>query len=349
MKIRAIGVFAALIGVVLAVTALVPSAPRTSAAGSEITISSAAANTTVTLGNNFTVTLAVTASAIAYKSIQWELAYGPNVSFVSDVYSCAGAPISFPTENETEPTEDTAANQGLVALSPLKILGLGANCASLNPPFAGTNALGTFVTVTLQCVSNGTSPVFGVSQATDSGFGTGLGDSGGGTITVGLLNQYATQSHGAQAGFDVICGQASTPIPATATNTPLPTNTPAPTATSTPCGSGGCPTATATRVGTATPEKVFTRTPTITATTPAGTTAGSTTPAAGAPQPAAPDVGGAPGSGVAGRTGRIGLPDTGSGPAEGGDTAGGLLLGFASLFGGVMLVGAMKLSRRPSN
>src|SRR5581483_7927225 len=110
----------------------------TSAAADEITISSAANGNTVPLNTNFTVTLAVTASTTKYKSIQWEIAYNPNVSFVGPaVYSCS----QFPAETETQPTEGTTPG-----LPGLTVLGGGANCASLSQSFTGTNTLGVFVT-----------------------------------------------------------------------------------------------------------------------------------------------------------------------------------------------------------
>src|SRR5207248_1405407 len=120
-----------------------------------ITIASAADGNNVPIGNNFTVTLAVTTSTTPYKSVTWEIAYPSNVSFVSPAtYACS----QFPSESETQPTEDASgtANGGLAGMT---VLGGGANCASLNGNFNGTNTLGVFVTVTLQCAANGGVPV----------------------------------------------------------------------------------------------------------------------------------------------------------------------------------------------
>ena len=194
--------------VVLGAGGIGPSAQPASAnhttAPNEITIASSAANTAVPLGSNFDVTLAVTTSTDAYKAIQWELAYSPNVSFVSAVYNCP----QFPSEAESPPLEDASAATA-PSLVPLTLLGGGAACLSLSSPFVGTNTLGTFVTVTLRCVSNGTSPVIAVDEATDPIFGTFLSDRIGGVIPTTLENQYATQSHATQAGFDVTCGGAT--------------------------------------------------------------------------------------------------------------------------------------------
>src|SRR5437763_10495171 len=142
-----VGGAALTIGVIAAAGLLAFARSTSAVAPDEITIASSADGGSVAVGSSFTVTLAVTASTTPYKSIQWEIAYPSNVSFVGPaVYSCS----QFPSETETQPAEDASgsANAGLPGQT---VLGGGANCASLAATFTGTNQLGTFVTVTLQC------------------------------------------------------------------------------------------------------------------------------------------------------------------------------------------------------
>src|SRR5438045_2404119 len=137
---------------VIAAAGLLAFARSTSAvAPDEITIASSSDGGSVAVGSTFTVTLAVTQSTTPYKSIQWEIAYPQNVSWVSPaVYTCS----QFPSETETQPAEDSSgtANAGLPGMT---VLGSGANCASLSGTFNGVNTLGVFVTVTLQCNAAG--------------------------------------------------------------------------------------------------------------------------------------------------------------------------------------------------
>src|SRR5207248_1736370 len=148
-------------------------APTSATAPDQITIASAADGNNVPVGNDFTVTMAVTASTSPYKSIQWEIAYPPNVSFVSPAtYTCS----QFPSETETQPAEDNSGTL-IGGLPGMTVLGGGSNCASLSGTFNGTTALGVFVTVTLHCGANGAVPVIAVNAnpgapAGDQLFGT---------------------------------------------------------------------------------------------------------------------------------------------------------------------------------
>src|SRR5205814_924444 len=210
----------------------------TSAAADQITISSSADGGNVAVGSSFTVTLAVTASTTPYKSVQWEIAYPSNVSFVSATYTCS----QFPSETESAPTEDNSGT-GISGLPGQTVLGGGAHCASLSSSFTGTNQLGTFVTVTLQCNAAGDAQVILVNNSTtdpagDQFFGTTLGDRNANNIPTDLQPQRTTQ-FGTEAAINPTCGTAvtatNTPPAATATNTlaPTATNTPIPTSTNT--------------------------------------------------------------------------------------------------------------------
>src|SRR5438477_12081771 len=139
MRIRALGAGMMLAALMLTALGILAYARNTSvaAASDEITIASAADGNVIPVGNNFTVTLAVTASTTPYKSIQWELAYPSNASFLSAVYSCG----QFTGESETQPAEDTSG-AGLASFPGMTVLGTGSNCASLTQGFT-TNALGT--------------------------------------------------------------------------------------------------------------------------------------------------------------------------------------------------------------
>lgn len=248
----------ALIATVLAAVALLGlrQAERGSAnhatAGDEITIASAAAGGSVPVGNNFTVTLDVTTSTVPYKAVQWELAYGQAVDYVSHTYSCP----SWPSGTTVDPVQQQAADVGPAGLNGLKILGGGSSCASLNAPFQGTNATGVFVTVTLTCLTDASSPVFAVRATTfdpqaDEFFGTTLSDKFGQNIPTTLENEANFGTYGNQSGFTVQCGNAPTPTP-TDTATPTETSTPTDTPTITP---------TPTVTNTATPTNTPTETP----------------------------------------------------------------------------------------
>src|SRR5581483_3225307 len=185
--------FAALAVLVMVVAAITLSNSRTSAASDEITIASPSDGLSVPVGNNFTVTLAVTASTALYKSIQWEIAYPASVSFVAPAtYTCS----QFPSETETQPVEDVSGTQ-ISGMPGMRVLGGGANCASLSGSFNGTNALGVFVTVTLHCDSNGSAQTLGVKAAPADGtddpfFGTTLGDKFAANIFTTLAPQIST-------------------------------------------------------------------------------------------------------------------------------------------------------------
>src|SRR5205823_1362127 len=217
------------------------------------------------------------------------------VSFVSATYTCS----QFPSETESAPTEDNSGT-GISGLPGQTVLGGGANCASLSSTFTGTNQLGTFVTVTLQCNAAGDAQVILVNNSTtdpagDQFFGTTLGDRNANNIPTDLQPQRTTQ-FGTEAAINPTCGTAATatntaaaatatntlaptatntPVP-TSTNTRTPTNTPAPTATNTTA-----PTATNTTAPTATNTAVATSTNTRTPTnTPAATATNTTAPTA---------------------------------------------------------------------
>src|SRR4051794_16669298 len=71
------------------------------AATDEITMTSTAAGASVSSGAQFTIDFSVTTSSHNYNGIQWEIAYAPNISFVSATYTCTGPTppnINFPSE-----------------------------------------------------------------------------------------------------------------------------------------------------------------------------------------------------------------------------------------------------------
>ena len=150
-------------------TATLPPAPDA------ITMSSAAANASVASGAEFTIDFSVTASSLNYNGIQWELAYSPNISFVSSTYTCIGPnppDIDFPSETETQPFEFSPDPGNPVAN--YKALGGGSNCASLSSSFVGQTQLGHFVSVTLQCDADGPTSVVLVGADRDAFYGTTL-------------------------------------------------------------------------------------------------------------------------------------------------------------------------------
>ena len=245
------------------------------AATDEITMSSTAAGASVPSGGQFTIDFAVTTSTHNYNGIQWEIAYGANVSFVSATYTCS-APnppnVSFPSETETQPAE-FAPDPGN-AVPNYTTLGGGSNCASLSSSYAGSMQLGHFVTVTLQCNADGPSSVVLVGVDRDQFYGTTLIARDTSFIPT-TLQPHASTAFPADAAFDTFCGTAPTATPtrtSTPTDTPVPANTSTPTRTPTSTA-----TPTATRTATSTP--IATNTPNAGASsTPTATNTATNTP-----------------------------------------------------------------------
>src|SRR5439155_17667517 len=115
------------------------------AATDEITMSSTAAGASVPSGGQFTIDFSVTTSTHPYNGIQWEIAYGSNVNFVSATYTCTGPNppnINFPSESDSPPAEFGPDPGNPVAN--YKLLGGGSSCASLSTSFAGFTEVGHF-------------------------------------------------------------------------------------------------------------------------------------------------------------------------------------------------------------
>lgn len=171
----------------------------------EITISTVG-SPVAAVGGNVTVALAVTTSTAPHKAIQWELAYGFNLTHVSSVYNCTNpGGINYPNESDTAPVES------VLIPATVKNLGGGSNCASLNAGFMGAAMTGTFVTVTLSCDAAGQTFISMrpagelANPANDPNFGTTLIDAGSLNIPTTLENQAPIPGFGSQAAVGVAC------------------------------------------------------------------------------------------------------------------------------------------------